>query len=504
MATEEPIPDHSLHFVLIPFMAQGHLLPMTDIAKLLAQHRILVTFITTPVNASRVRATLARAAAESPSVQIRVEEVEFPCEEESGGFVLPKNCENIDQLPSLGLGSNFFYATDSLHRPIEKLFEGLRPRPNCVVSDICLPFTAHVAEKFGVPRITFNGFSTFTLLCLRYIHEEKVALDGFDSDLIVVPRVPDRIELTKNQLPLSMANGLDQFGEQLVAAEELSYGMIVNSFEELDPEYVEMYKVEMGGKAWCVGPVSLVNENQLDRLQRGNAQFAVSEPKCLKWLDSREPGSIVYVCLGSLCNIPTRQLIELALGLEASNKPFMWTIKDWGEGSKDLWEWMDEYDFEEKMKERGFLIRGWVPQMVILAHQATGGFLTHCGWNSTLEGICAGVTMLTWPLFGDQFCNERLVVDVLKIGVGIGAKNTMTWGEEEDIGVLVTKEDVKKGIDEMMGEGKEREMRMKRVKELSKKSKLALQEGGSSYLNIELLKQDIMHQMSHKVVTNNW
>ncbi|CAN1770474.1 UDP-glycosyltransferase 73C3 [Linum perenne] len=454
-------------------MAQGHLLPMTDIAKLFAQHRILVTFITTPVNAGRVRATL-----------IRVEEVEFPCEEESGGFVLPKNCENIDQLPSLGLGSNFFYATDSLHRPIEKLFEGLRPRPNCVVSDICLPFTAHVAEKFGVPRITFNGFSTFTLLCLRYIHEEKVALDGFDSDLIVVPRVPDRIELTKNQLPLSMANGLDQFGEQLVAAEELSYGMIVNSFEELDPEYVEMYKVEMGGKAWCVGPVSLVNENQLDRLQRGNAQGnrnSTDGLKCLEWLDLQESGSVVYVCLGSICNISTSQLIELGLGLEASNRSFMWVIRDANNKS----------GFESRVKNRGLLIRGWAPQVLILSHSSIGGFLTHCGWNSTLEGVAAGVPMVTWPQFAEQFYNEKLVVQVLGIGVRVGAEVVVHLGEEEKHGVQVRKERIKEAVEELMGGGEESEIRRRKAEELKALAVAAVGEGGSSFKSVGMLIEDV-------------
>ncbi|CAN1770473.1 UDP-glycosyltransferase 73C25 [Linum perenne] len=466
-------------------MAQGHLLPMTDIAKLFAQHRILVTFITTPVNAGRVRATLARAAAESPSVQIRVEEVEFPCEE---------NCENIDQLPSLGLGSNFFYATDSLHRPIEKLFEGLRPRPNCVVSDICLPFTAHVAEKFGVPRITFNGFSTFTLLCLRYIHEEKVALDGFDSDLIVVPRVPDRIELTKNQLPLSMANGLDQFGEQLVAAEELSYealsyGTIFNSFEELERDCFSVFKETTGKKAWCVGPVSLCNKDQLDRFHRGNRN-STDGLKCLEWLDLQESGSVVYVCLGSICNISTSQLIELGLGLEASNRSFMWVIRD-ANNTNELMKWISESGFESRVKNRGLLIRGWAPQVLILSHSSIGGFLTHCGWNSTLEGVAAGVPMVTWPQFAEQFYNEKLVVQVLGIGVRVGAEVVVHLGEEEKHGVQVRKERIKEAVEELMGGGEESEIRRRKAEELKALAVAAVGEGGSSFKSVGMLIEDV-------------
>ncbi|CAN1770469.1 UDP-glycosyltransferase 73C3 [Linum perenne] len=137
--------------------------------------------------------------------------------------------------------------------------------------------------------------------------------------------------------------------------------MIVNSFEELDPEYVEMYKVEMGGKAWCVGPVSLVNENQLDRLQRGN-----------EWLDLQESGSVVYVCLGSICNISTSQLIELGLGLEASNRSFMWVIRDANNTNEkeEIEIWISESGFESRVKNRGLLIRGWAPQVLILSHSS--------------------------------------------------------------------------------------------------------------------------------------
>ncbi|CAI0407577.1 unnamed protein product [Linum tenue] len=497
------LPQRELHFVLVPFMAQGHLLPMTDIAKLLAQHGVVVTIITTPVNAGRIRGTVSRAV-ESTGVQITVAELELPSDDGVG--LLPKHCETLDQLPSLGQGAALLYSVQALEKPMEKLFEELRPRPNCVISDVCLPFTSTVARKFGVPRITFNGFSAFTLLCLRNIHQGADLLESekgvlatlsSDSERFVVPGLPDRVEVTMNQLPIAMAGGLDRLGERVVEAEGYSYGMIVNSFEELEQEYFSRYKAAMGGKAWSVGPVSSCNKDRLDRFERGNPGSTINESECLKWLDSQECGSVIYVCMGSLCNIPTPQLIELGLGLEAWTGPFVWVVRE-GETSKGLLKWMEDYSFEEKTKGRGLIVRGWAPQMVILSHPAVDGFLTHCGWNSTLEGICAGLPMVTWPLFGDQFLNERLVVDVLKIGVPIGAEATLKWGEEEKTRVLIEREDVRQAIEELMGGGDEKEMRRKRAKEFSEKSKLVLEEGGSSYLNIELLIQDIMQHTSKK------
>jgi UDP-glucosyl transferase 73C len=102
--------------------------------------------------------------------------------------------------------------------------------------------------------------------------------------------------------------------------------------------------------------------------------------------------------------------------------------------------------------------------------------------------------MLTWPLFGDQFMNEKLVVQVQKIGVRVGVEDPVKWGEEEKIGVLVEKEDVKAAIDMLMNEGEEREERRKRVRELGEMAKRAVADGGSSHVQITQLIKDIIRQ----------
>lgn len=141
--------------------------------------------------------------------------------------------------------------------------------------------------------------------------------------------------------------------------------------------------------------------------------------------------------------------------------------------------------------------------MLILSHPSVGGFLTHCGWNSTLEGLSAGLPLLTWPLFGDQFMNEKLVVQILKIGVKVGVESPMTWGEEQKIGVLLKRDDVKNAVEKLMDEGKEGEERRHRAIELGQMAITAVQEGGSSYLNISLLLQDIMKPVHSKSQINH-
>lgn len=118
---------------------------------------------------------------------------------------------------------------------------------------------------------------------------------------------------------------------------------------------------------------------------------------------------MLYVCFGSLYEFAESQLLEIALGLESSNICFIWVIKS------DAFLLLDK-DFEERVKDRELIIKGWAPQVLILNHPAVGGFMTHCGWNSVLESVSSGVPMITWPLFAEQFYNGNFVLTHWKIG----------------------------------------------------------------------------------------
>lgn len=484
-----------LHFVLFPFMSPGHMIPMIDIARLLAQRGVIITIFTTPLNAARFNGTLARAI--ESGLQIHIIQTPLPYLEAD----LPQGCENMDMVPSLDLALDFFTTADRLQEPAEKLFGQLNPQPNCIISDVCLPYTAQIAGKFNVPRIAFHGTCCFSAVCFNNIFVSKILESiSSESEYFVVPGLPDKIELTKQQVDSTQGQKFKAFGDKIGAATLAIDGVIINSFEELEPGYVKEYRKINRDKVWCIGPVSLDNKDYLDKAQRGNIT-SLDEHKCLKWLDSKNPNSVVYVCLGSLCNLIPSQMMELGLGLEASNRPFIWVIRE-GETSKELKKWVVEDGFEERIRGRGLVIWGWAPQVLILSHPSVGGFLTHCGWNSTLEGVCAGLPLLTWPLFADQFTNEKLAVQVLKIGVKIGVEIPMTWGEEHNVGVLVKRGNVKNAVERLMDEGNEGEERRNRALKLGKMAKIAIQEGGSSHFNITLLLRDIMKQVHSKSLPN--
>lgn len=475
------------HLVLFPFMAQGHMIPMIDIAKLLAQRGSIVSIVTTPLNAARFKPVLDRAT--NSGLQIRVFEFQFPFTK-SG---LPQGCENVDMLPSLEMSLNLFTAARELEHPVSQLFQDLNPRPTCILSDMCLPWTINIARKWEIPRVSFIGFSCFTMLCIQNVTVSKISETiTSETEFFTIPGLPEteEIRLTKQQLPLPSASDEDsvEFRSLMIEAEENSFGLIINTFNELESAYVESYKASK--RVWCIGPVSLCNKDISDKTERGN-KTSCDEQECIKWLDSWAAESVIYVCLGSINNLTTSQMVELGLGLEASSRPFIWVLRG-GEKSREVEKWVSESGFEERVKGRGMVIRGWAPQVLILSHRSIGGFLTHCGWNSTLEAISAGLPMVTWPLFADQFCNERFVVQVAKTGLSVGAVVPQKFGEEEKLGITMKKDDVSRAIERLMGEGEDKEERRRRAKQLAQLAKRATEQGGSSFTNIDLLIEDII------------
>ncbi|GAB4856553.1 hypothetical protein Ancab_014470 [Ancistrocladus abbreviatus] len=480
--------DHLIHFVMVPFLAYGHMIPMIDMSRVLARHGVTVTIVTTPLNAAKFSSIIDRDA--KSGLRIQILDIPFPCFEAG----LPEGCESMDMLPSKYLVKNFLAALGMLQERTEQLLHQLKPRISCIVADDFQSWTAETARRFKIPFLVFDGTSCFSLLCTHNILASKVHETVSELEPFVVPGLPDQIVLTRTQLPHMVASSnASDMRAKMTEAQLSAYGVVVNSFQELEQAYVNELQKLKGGKVWCIGPVSLCNEDELDKAERGN-KASIGKDQCLKWLDSQEPCSVVYASLGSFSRLKPAQLMELGAGLEVSNRPFIWVIRG-GNNSDELEQWLIEERFEERTKGRGLLVRGWAPQVLILSHPAIGGFLTHCGWNSTLEGISAGVPMITWPLFAEQFYNEKMIVQVLRIGLRIGAECSIGWGDVENLEALIKREDVKKAVDELMDKGEEAEGRRKRAKELGKMANMAIDEGGSSFLNMKLLIQDIKQQI---------
>lgn len=474
--------ENQVHIFFFPFMAHGHMIPTIDMAKLFASRGVKATIVTTPLNEPLVSRTIQRS--KDLGFDINIKTIKFPAVEVG----LPEGCENADSITSHEtqgeMTANFFMATTMLQQPLEKLLQECHP--DCLIADMFLPWTTDAAAKFGIPRLVFHGISCFSLCtsdCLfRYKPYKKVSSD---SELFVVPELPGDIKFTSKQLPDYMKQNVETDFTRLIQkvreSSLKSYGIVVNSFYELESDYANFFK-ELGRKAWHIGPVSLCNREFEDKAQRGK-EASIDEHECLKWLDSKKPNSVVYLCFGTVANFSDSQLKEIAIALEASGQQFIWVVRK-DKKAKDEEEWLPE-GFEKRMESKGLIIRGWAPQVVILDHEAVGAFVTHCGWNSTIEGIAAGKPMVTWPVSAEQFFNEKLVTDVLKIGVAVGVQQWVTvYGDR------ITSGAVEKAVTRIMTGEEAKEMRS-RVEALAGMAKRAIEEDGSSYSNLNALIEEL-------------
>ncbi|CAN6372178.1 unnamed protein product [Urochloa humidicola] len=462
MATAAP------HFVLVPLPAQGHMLPMLYLARLLATHSARATVVLTPANGSRHRAVLDRAARAGLAVDFA--ELPFP----AGLF--PHGCESFEKLPGWSHFTAFYDALSMLAEPLEKWLRSSLPPVDCLVCDSCCPWTAPVARRLGVPRVVFQGPSAFYLLAARNLDAHGAFGDDADvHEPIEVPDFPVRGIMVNRMTSLGLfqwPGPLQKLRRDTVEAEATADGLVFNTCAALEGAFAERYAAELGKRLWSVGPLCLVDADVNDISGSGDADGVVC------WLDAQPAASVVYVSFGSVARLFPAQVAELAAGLEASRRPFIWAAKEVAAaGGIDA-------GFEDRVRGRGLVVRGWAPQMSILAHPAVGGFVTHCGWNSVQEGLVHGVPMVTWPQFVDQFMNEALVVDMLGVGVRSGASVPATHvavvNPGEVLEVQVWRDGVERAVAELMDEGPAAAARTARAKELGMKMRAAMAEGGSS------------------------
>ncbi|RLM80831.1 UDP-glycosyltransferase 73C3-like [Panicum miliaceum] len=431
-ATLAPPPPH---FVIVPLVAQGHTIPMVDLARLLAERGARASLVTTPVNGARLRGVADQAA--RAKLALEVVELPFP----TGVDGLPPGIENVDQA----------------RRSPRGLPARLAARPSCIISDWCNGWTAGVARSLGIPRLFFHGPSCFYSLCDlnsvdHGLHKQTSAAG--DQEKFVVPGMPVHVEVTKATAPGFLnAPRWEALWVECVEAMRTADGAVVNTFLDLEDQFVACYEAALGKPVLTLGPFCLANKDAEAMASRGNKTDAVQQSAVTAWLDTKDTDSVVYVSFGSLVRKLPKLLFEVGHGLEDSGKPFLWVVKEPEVAAPEVREWLEA--LEARTAGRG---------LVSIAH---------------------GVPVVTWPHSADQFLNERLVVDVLGVGVPIGATAPVMIFDDENM--PVGREDVVRAVSALMGGGAEADERRRKAKEYGEKAHRAMEKGGSSYENLTQL-----------------
>ncbi|EEF32704.1 UDP-glycosyltransferase 92A1 [Ricinus communis] len=437
------------HIVMLPFMAHGHLIPFLALARQIHQRSgFRVTIANTPLNIQYLRSTM-----NSPEPNnINFIELPFSVPAEYG---LPPNTENSENLP-LDLIGKFFAASTSLANPVHNLLSDIVAKegkpPLCIISDVFFGWASDVAKSFGTVNVSFTtggayGSLAYISVWLSLPHRQYAGSDEFPA-----PGFPDGYRFHISQLHkfIRDADGTDiwsKFMQKQISLSLQSFGFLCNTVEEIEPLGLDLFRKYVKLPVWTTGPLlppdvlngSSLSSSGIISSQRAGKQFGISTEKCLQFLDLHMPCSVLYISFGSQNSINPAQLMELAIGLEESAKPFIWVIRPpvgFDRRGEFKAEWLpDGFEHRISSNKKGLLVRNWAPQLEILSHKSTGAFLSHCGWNSVIESLSQGVPIIGWPLAAEQAYNSKMLVEEMGVGVELtrGLQTSIEWKEAKKV-----------------------------------------------------------------------
>ncbi|WOG93987.1 hypothetical protein DCAR_0313277 [Daucus carota subsp. sativus] len=412
----------SPHVLIFPLPLQGPVNCMLKLAELLALNHLAVTFLNTDY--------IHNCLLKNTNIQSRFQN--YP------GF----NFETVpDGLPEghPRTGDKFIDIANGIEEVSKPLlkemltygklsFKSSKP-VTCMIADGFFSFAVDVAKGAGIPLIYFDTISPcalWTFFCLpRLIELGEVPFKEEDYDRKVKGVLGCENFLRYRDLPsFFRTSDLNQRIVQLILQEVKEFprseGMILNTSEHIDGPIVSQLST-ICPKTYSIGPLHVLHKSILLSAQKGSSQDNSSnslwedDKSCMTWLDAQPQKSVIYVSIGSLAVMTKDQLMELWHGIVNSGKRFLWPQRPGSIAGKDGDDAIPA-ELSDATKERGCIV-SWVFQEEVLAHPAIGLFLTHSGWNSTLEGLVEGVPMICWPYFVDQQVNSRFVQEVWRVGI---------------------------------------------------------------------------------------
>nr|XP_015880797.2 7-deoxyloganetin glucosyltransferase-like isoform X2 [Ziziphus jujuba var. spinosa] len=461
------------HVVFLPFPAQGHIKPLLKVAKLLHYRGFHITFVNTEFNHKRFLKSLGPNSLDGlPDFRFETIPDGLPPSDDDATQHAPSLCDAIRKKLSLP--------------PFLDLLKKLNPPVTCIFSDWLMLYSVEAAEQLGVPVIMFVSFAACVFMAISHypalvhrefapLKDEECLTNGFLDT--VIDWIPGIKEIRLKDLPtfFRTTNPEDSLFNNMMEAAAISHkasAVVIPSFEELEPDVLDVMKSSMKSlNVFTIGPLQLLLNNVPEDMNSKHIEDSLwkEEKECLQWLDTKPPNSVVYVNFGSFVVLTPQQLVEFGMGLVNSNQAFLWIIRPdlvAGESAVSTAEFVREL----ANKERG-LIASWCPQEQVLNHPSIGGFLTHCGWNSTIESLSAGVPMLCWPFFADQQTNCRY--------------SCREWGVGMEIESDVNRDDIEKLLRELMEEGEKGKKMKEKAMEWKKLAQEAAGLNGSSSVNFD-------------------
>ncbi|KAJ9147536.1 hypothetical protein P3X46_029686 [Hevea brasiliensis] len=442
----------NLHILVIPYPAQGHVIPLMELSKCLAKYGFRITFLITEYYHQLIKNTSKGNIGD----QIQLVSV-------------PDGIQSSEDKNKPGKSSEAILRVmpGKVEELIEEINSSGSDKISCILADQSFGWALEIAEKRGIRRAAFCPAAAAQLVLGFSI--PKLIEDGI-IDEHGTPKQKQIVQISPTMPAMYPANfvwaclGNKEAQKNIFGlmvrnnkSAKLTDWLLCNSTYDLEPG-----AFNLAPQVLPIGPL-LASNRQEDSV--GN--FWPEDPTCLAWLDQQPPESVIYVAFGSFTVFDPAQFQELALGLERCNKPFLWVIRsDIRKGTNDAF----LKEFQDRVGTRGKVV-DWAPQQKVLAHPSVACFVSHCGWNSTMEGVSNGILFLCWPYFADQFLNQSYICDIWKIGLGF---------DKDEIGRIMQGE-IKNKVEQLLSNGEFKA----RALDLKKMVINSVNEGGSSYQNFK-------------------
>ncbi|XP_074267737.1 UDP-glycosyltransferase 91C1-like [Silene latifolia] len=395
----------SLKVVMVPWLAMGHLTPFLELSKSLAKNGLQVYFVTTPNN-------IARLPKLPPNLTSSITLVSIPLPHLDG---VPDQAESSMDVPSI-LQPLLKMRFDLLESPISAFLEEVQP--DWILYDFTSYWIPTMAAKMGV---SCAYIALFNAASLSFIGPPSALLGNVRSSLDDYTVVPCWIPFESDiaYRPYEVVKFEHSVDARIATSDTVRFGnsiagcdfVGIRTSPEFEPIWINLLE-KLYGK--IVLPIGFLfpdcNNDDNEDLNCDNWAFFK------EWLDRHEPGSVLYVAFGSESSLTQEEVYELGFGLEHSGVPFVLILQDPPGSDKNVIDMLPE-GFVGRVAGRGLVHRGWAPQVKILRHQAIRGFLSHCGWNSVIEGLGLGRVLVLLPVMNDQGLVARLLV-----GQGLGVE----------------------------------------------------------------------------------
>ncbi|CAK9181138.1 unnamed protein product [Ilex paraguariensis] len=455
-----------IHVLMVAFGAIGHMNPMVRLGKRLVSKGLNVTFATT----EDARGRMLQSSKTTTTNSIAGIQLEFF----SDGLSLDydRKAKMDHHMESL-----------NKHGPINlsTIIQTHSPKFSCIINTPSVPWAADVAAAHGIPTaMLWIQPCTLYAIYYRFYNNLNPFPSSEDPNMSVeIPGLPllHTEDLPSFILPSNLLSCFPKILSEVFQNMKKLKWVLGNSFHELENEVIDsMNEVHPIRPVGPLVPSSLLGEDQeLDI----SVDLWKSEDACIDWLNQRDCSSVIYISFGSLLDLSGKDMESIATALKNSKRPFLWVVR-----SPDSSEKKDDpqlpFGFSEETKDQGLMVQ-WSPQTKVLAHQSVGCFLSHCGWNSLLETITAGVPVLAYPKWTDQPTNAKLIVDVLRVGVRL----------RPDKEGVASSEEVEKCIEEIMNGPYSGEYK-KNAAELKKAARETVADGGSSGQNIQWFVDELI------------